>query len=262
MQDIPELTPSVAEAVVGFMRRELPGMGPEIDQDDRWDGIFCSAYQTGFLALVALGQADKTAWGAEPKAAPSLPAALPLWEDIAVAVLGLAEQHGQIEYHEYDGGQRVPNIAEGPGTGPAWASDDVLLLLETLGLVRRNAWTEPATPVHWREPPHEWRLWIEEEDRFILAVERAVETMPKSVRADIDALVVFSAPQGAAQLRQSLISDREHSLDSLFFQRWRIGRGWLDEDQLARALDIHDHLGREMRRAVMAWLYPGGFIWE
>ncbi|NJS40549.1 MAG: hypothetical protein HC783_17860 [Rhodobacteraceae bacterium] len=54
---------------------------------------------------------------------------------------------------------------------------------------------------------------------------------------------------------------RGNALDWIFFRHWRLGRGWLDETDAGRALHIfHDRLAITMRRAVVARLYPDGFV--
>lgn len=72
-----------------------------------------------------------------------------------------------------------------------------------------------------------------------------------------------TAPYTTEQARRSLLFRRENDLDWVFFRHWRLGRGWLDEDQSRRRLDIfHDGVAVAMRKAVVARLYPDGFIWE
>lgn len=67
----------------------------------------------------------------------------------------------------------------------------------------------------------------------------------------------------AEQVRLGMPRLRENALDWIFFRHWRLGRGWLDEAEAERALEIfHDRLAIAMRRAVVARLYPGGFVWE
>ncbi|HEY6917801.1 MAG TPA: hypothetical protein VI412_00970, partial [Tabrizicola sp.] len=70
-------------------------------------------------------------------------------------------------------------------------------------------------------------------------------------------------PYTTEQARRSLVFRRENDLDWVFFRQWRLGRGWLEEDQSRRWLDIfHDGLAIAMRKAVVARLYPDGFVWE
>ena len=85
--------------------------------------------------------------GAAPLPAPRLPAVLPRWDDICVAVLWLAQQRSELGWRQMDGNPEPPrqvgfafrllnappppppNIAGGIGTGPALASEAVLALL-------------------------------------------------------------------------------------------------------------------------------------
>lgn len=170
MQDIPELTSRVAEAVVGFLRDTIPVAGDVAGPGGGWGDLAMTAYEIGCDALVSLGQANATRWGAAPKSDPCLPEMLPFWEDVAVAVLWLARQQNMISYRKMDGslnaplpraGGRVvlycasqpvpvPNIAAGPGSGPALAALTIIPVLEALGLVQDARWTAAAETVHWR----------------------------------------------------------------------------------------------------------------
>jgi hypothetical protein len=315
MQDIPELTSRVAEAVVGFLRGALPDARSAGWTRDGWDHQFCTAYQIGCMALVALGNAEKTEWGATPKLEPSLPDVLPFWEDVAVAVLCLARQQRRIEYLSGTGekhpdnvvnslsaktqwtvtNNRPPitaNILAGQGTGPAFATPDVVSVLESLGLIKDGNWTAAAETVHWRGSGSAWGLQFDADARFTTEVEQAVAMVPPALRKEIDQLMRITEAQvaegvarseaavetarlragpkakigpalTAEQVRLGMPKLRENALDWVFFRHWRLGRGWLDDDQAGRALEIfHDRLAIAMRRAVVARLYPGGFVWE
>jgi hypothetical protein len=302
------MTPEMAEAAVAFLHDAWP-----LDRDTDparggWDHGFSTSYQIACKALVALGQAEEQVWGAVPRAKPRLPQALPLWEDIAVAVLWLAEQQGLIGYRKPDGslpdqrGQWIilrkdappppaPNLMAGPGTGPALASEPVIQVLEALGLAAGGRWTAAAEVVHWRGSGQEWGLSFEADPRFEAAVASAMATTPGPVRREIDGLMRITAadiaegvaqsraaveelratygpkgtgaPKGEAQVKRSLAFRRENDLDWVFFWRWRLGRGWLDQALEARALDIfHDRLAIALRQAVVARLHPEGFVWD
>jgi hypothetical protein len=184
----------------------------------------------------------------------------------------------------------APNLMAGPGTGPALASEAVIEVLEALGLAAGGRWTAAAEVVHWRGSGQEWGLSFEADPRFQTAVASALATMPGRVRREIDSLMRITAadiaeglaqssaavedlrtrygskgigaPQDEAQVKRSLAFQREDDLDWVFFRRWRLGRGWLDEALEARALHIfHDRLAIALRKAVVAQLYPGGFVW-
>ncbi len=315
MQDMPEMTPAMAEAVVGFVREAWP-LDPRNDPPrGGWDHMFSTSTQIACMALVALGQAEEVGWGASPKPEPRLPEVLPFWEDIAVAVLWLAHQIGWIEYlwgtgqkHADLAAKRLeaqmersrsrrrettaPNIFPGPGTGPAFATQDALAVLEALGLVAAGQWTAAAEVVQWRGLPLEWALGFEADARFPAAVEDTINRLPPARREEINRLMRVSATEVAEKMSKIKATDeqrrassgmdqlvapaltadmvrrltsmeREHALNWIFFRHWRLGRGWLDEAQAARALHIfHDRLAIAMRRAVVARLYPGGFVWE
>jgi hypothetical protein len=315
MQDMPELTPKVAEAVVAFVREAWP-LDPRNDPPrGGWDHMFSTSTQIACMALVALGQAEDAGWGASPKPEPRLPEVLPFWEDVAVAVLWLAQQIGRIEYLSGTSkkhsdrvvtslsgnsqwtitNNRPPtsaNILSGHGTGPAFATPEVVSVLEALGLAKDGQWAQAAETVHWRGLPLEWALGFEADPRLQAAVEDTVNRLPPARRAEIDRLMrvtdadvaegvarsvaaveearlrwgpqaQIGAPSTPEQMRAGLPRLRENALDWIFFRNWRLGRGWLHEATAPRALEIfHDRLAIAMRRAVVARLYPGGFVWE
>jgi hypothetical protein len=315
MQGMQEMTPAMAEAVLGFLREAWP-LDPRNDPPrGGWDHMFSTSTQIACMALVALGQAEDAGWGASPKPEPRLPEVLPFWEDVAVAVLWLAEQIGRIEYLSgtskthpdrvvkslsgktqwttaNNRSPTTPNILAGHGTGPAFATPEVVSVFEALGLAKDGQWTPAAETVHWRGLPLGWALEFEAGARFQAAVEDTVNRLPLARREEIDRLMRVSATEVAERMSKSRSTDeqrrasscmdqfvapaptadmvrrltsmeREHALNWIFFRHWRLGRGWLDEDQAGRAFDIfHDRLAIAMRRAVVARLYPGGFVWE
>ena len=303
------MTPVMAKAVVEFLHAAWPTQAEGDPPQRGWDHMFSTSYQLACMALVALGEAEETEWGAIPIAEPRPPEVLPLWEDIAVVVLWLALQQNLLSYRQMDGNpppprgggfvvHRIggpppapPNILAGPGSGPALVADMVLPALNALGLIRDGRWTEMAETVLWRGMPGAWELGFETDARFLAAVEEAVATMPGVVRQEIARLMRISAadvaagvaqseraradlairlgrpspttPYTAEQAWRSLMFQREGDLDWVFFRQWRLGHGWLDEDQSRRRLEIfHDRLAIAMRKAVVARLYPGGFVWE
>jgi hypothetical protein len=303
------MTPEMANAVVQFLHAAWPTQAEGDPPQRGWDHMFSTSYQIACMALVALGEAEDAVWGAVAKAEPRLPDALPFWEDVAVAVLWLAQQQNLLTYRQMDGSlppprgggfvvQRKggpplppPNIQAGPGSGPARAAEMVIPALEVLGLLRDGRWTAEAEIVLWRGMPAAWGLRFESDQRFLAAVEAAVTSMPGRKREEIDRLMRISAVDVAAcvaqseraheeltirfgrpsptapytteQARRSLMFQRENDLDWVFFRQWRLARGWLDEDQSRRRLDIfHDGLAITLRKAVLARLYPVGFVWE
>lgn len=193
-------------AAADFLERNLPAL----DDGSGWQDMAVTACQIGCEALVALGRADATGWGASRRAAPRRPAMPPRWDDLCVAVLGLARQQGQLAYRLPDGSpqperagdfiiRRIgapspppPNIAAAHGLGPALARSELLALLDRLGLVADGAWTPAAEPVLWRVQPGAWGMRIEADPRFRRAVEAAVATLPAGVRAEMDRLVTIT----------------------------------------------------------------------
>jgi len=166
-----------------------------------------TAYQIGCDALVALGQAEATDWGAIPHAHPRLPDILPRWDDICVAVLFMATQNNLLEYRLPDGSRppskmlgftvrgttlAPPNIAAAQGLGPARASPEVLSVLQSLNLVADSQWTNVAETVLWRDGPREWQMNITSDPRFVEAVTHACETMPEGIRAETERLALIT----------------------------------------------------------------------
>lgn len=304
-----ELTGAMAEAVVAFVHAAWPVQVEGNPSRRGWNDMASTSYQIACMALIALGEAEETEWGAMPRLQQRLPEVLPFWEDVAVAVLWLARQQNLLTYRQMDGSlhpprgggfvvQRIggpplppPNILAGPGSGPARAAEVVIPALEVLGLLRDGHWTAEAETVLWRGMPAAWGLRFETDQRFLTAVEAAVAQVPEEVREDLDRLMRISgadvaacvakserahedlairfgrpsptAPYTTEQARRSVLFRRENDLDWVFFRQWRLGRGWLDAAGQARRLDIfHDGLAIAMRKAVVARIYPDGFVWE
>jgi hypothetical protein len=201
--------------VIDFLARNLPTNGP----GEGWHDMAMTAYQIGCEALVALGQAEGTGWGAVPRASPRLPPVLPRWDDVCVAVLWLAHQQNMLGYRLRDGSvppprggggfvlirmeappPPAPNIAAAHGLGPARAAPEVVSALEALGLVAQGRWTSAAETVLWRGQPEAWKLDVSSDPRFVEAVEQALVTMPDDVRAEMDRLTVITDEDVAAAI--------------------------------------------------------------
>ena len=187
----------------------LSGVLPPAEEGSGWEHMSCSACQMGCEALVALGHAEETEWGAVPREPAQLPSVLPRWDDICIAVLGLAEQHSRLAYHNPDGSgppyvivmrgrgdmkppRITPNINAIDGLGLAYASPEALSALRSLGLVAEGRWTEDAETVLWREQPSAWGIDFTSDPRFAAAVEQAVDTVPDDIRAEMDRAVTIS----------------------------------------------------------------------
>ncbi|AZB70295.1 hypothetical protein [Cereibacter sphaeroides] len=137
-----------------------------------WNDMASTAFEIGCMALVKLGFADATDWGATPKVVPELPATMPRWDDICISVLWLANQRNKLSFRLPDGSlppTRIgsgfaiamkdpaslpaPNIRARFGLGCALCQADVLPLLELLGLVSSGGWTRQAEFILWRTSP-------------------------------------------------------------------------------------------------------------
>lgn len=279
---------------------------PVSDDPEGWDHMCSSAYQMGCSALVALGHAKETEWGAVPLQNPRLPDVLPRWDDICVAVLSLAAQQNRLSYRQPDGSLPpnegfvviaikgtdipelpAPNIAAAHGLGPAHANAAAKSVLQSLGLIAEDRWSEIAETVLWRSLTSAWNLDFTSDPRFTDAVERTIETMPAEIRSEMDRLLTITdadvdkamaqsaanyrekrakygpkaklfEPFTAEQARSAIMSGRADQLDWLFYRRWRFADGWLTPTEAERAIEIfHDSLAVKMRCAVIARLYPG-----
>lgn len=195
------------DQVVQFLAENLP----KASDRPGWNGMASTAYQIGCTALVKLGFADATDWGAVPKDHPELPAVMPRWDDICISVLWLAKQQNKLSFRLPDGSfpptrkgngffiamkdpppPPSPNIAAGFGLGCALCEGDVLVLLQQLGLVSSGGWTQQAEFILWRTSPKNWSLEFLRDERFLDAVGQAVVTMPDDVAADISKLTVIT----------------------------------------------------------------------
>ena len=287
-------------AVIDFLKLTLPGS----DSQGEWFHYFASAYQIGTSALVALGQADETPVGAVERKAARLPPELPRWDDICIAVLWLAQQQNLLEYLHPDGRvlplkvgnwlivqavaahPRKANINSAHGLGPAFAAPEVCAVLDSLGVVADGKWTATAETLLWRCEPPEWTMEFGHDDRFAVAVKRAIAEIPDAIRKEISDLVMISEEvvmasiaqrqESKVEARNKLRSNspvvsvftqedalrglefhRRHQLDWLFFRKWRLEDGWLNAMEQKRALEIfHDPVAIAMRRAVLGRLYP------
>lgn len=136
-------------AVIRFLKANLP----RLEDGSGWEHMHASAYQIGCEALAALGAAEETPWGAVPRKPARQPDQPPRWDDVCVAVLGLAAQQGKLSYRMTDGsvpkragGDYIlvnkgavplpaPNISAAHDLDPAHAGPDVLVVMRALGLL-------------------------------------------------------------------------------------------------------------------------------
>lgn len=248
---------------ISFLRQNIP----LALRDDGWEHACSSGDQMGCAALVALGQATETDWGAVPRKDARLPDPLPRWDDIATTVVGLAWQRRAVDfrsadgsvwvppYRQADGGHRhaespppSPNIAAAHGLGPARAVPGFLLVLKALGLVDGAGWAAPAEAVLWRVQPRAWALDVTGDARFAEAVARTVATTPDAVRREIGRQVTISDDDVNAALAKAEAWRRE------FRERTGHGPEFRARTRAEMRLDVA--LGREDR---LDWLFYRGW---
>jgi hypothetical protein len=161
-----------------------------------WEHYHMTAYEVGCEALVALGQAHGTVGGAKPRRFPERPSSPPRWDDISTTVLYVATQTNQLQYRPLDSrvqsskadhreNRALANIAAAHGAGTAYATFNVYLVLEALGLVQAGHWTKAAETVLWRDNPMEWNLDFASDARFIRAAFDAAAAVPDDIRSEI-----------------------------------------------------------------------------
>lgn len=199
--------PAVA---VEFIARNLPR-----DEKRGWEHMYSSAYQMGCEALAALGWAEEVAGGAIPVDRPSLPAVLPRWDDVCVAVVGLAYQQGWIEFRppEHATGDQaqadsaflgdVPDIGPMKLLGPADAPANMVATLRQMGLVEGDVWSAAAETVFWRVGPGAWGLHVADLPGFGSAVDAAIDTMPVDIHEEFNRLSVISDADVQAAIQGS-----------------------------------------------------------
>lgn len=292
------------EAAAKYLMATLETIETE-DGVQAWYDYASSAQQFGCEALAALGYATREVWGATALPKAFMPDVMPRWDDVARTVLAMMDQFYQIEYRLADGtrdtppdrtGQFIitpiypegqepevpsPNIAAANGLGPARLRDDLLLLLDTLGLTSKGAWSKQAELVLWREQPREWSMDVPEDPRFVEGLDRCRTTMPHEITETLyDLVLITPAEITEAVARQeqanadtiarnpsqsksdrtvtregrfrSLIRQAENEMDWLFFRLWRFNEGWLSDAEAKRALPLfHDPLAQQMRAATL-----------
>ncbi|SPJ25384.1 hypothetical protein [Palleronia abyssalis] len=277
---------AVADPLLDWARPAIAFIEANLPSDRRaYDHSFITAYQIGCEALAAFGRASEICRGAVIRENPVIPETLPRWDDVCIAVLWIAKQQGKFIYHpqtptgagsvggttaDRRGSPSSPNIAAAHGSGPAHASQDVLAVLNEIGLVSGARWTADAELVHWRDQPAEWDMDIASDHRFSEAMTMAIDTVPDDIRAQIACVVSDTDEDSRAPVARATHKNAQankgrrvslhigrNELDWIFFQRWRLSDGWLTEDQTANNLDIfHDALAIQMRCAVLTALYP------
>lgn len=215
-----------ATEVVKFMSENIPR---DFD-NNHWDHCSISAFQKGCEALIALGQAHESYWGAAPREDPELPRVLPRWDDMCIAVLKLGDQQDMIDYRLPDGSPLhpagdlsviskngrpfpplpAPNIKATDGLGPAHVGPKLLPVLQALGLIAGGSWTNDAETVLWRVQPRAWNMDVISDSRFQTAAQVAMETLPHDIRIEIDRLVAITDEDVTAELARNTAWIEEH----------------------------------------------------
>ena len=194
-----------------------------------------TAWQFGCMLLCALGYAEEQPWGASLRETQNHPAVLPPVEDIAVAVLAVAEQWKEAKWLRLDGTpmppkpltaagavwMRVgetspwpppsPTVHAAHGLGPGCLSEEVQAVLTSLGLIQNESWTPAARMVLWRVQPRVWDMDVSSDSEFQTGVERCLDTMPGDVSDRVRGIALPPTDQEIkADLNQMLAIHAEH----------------------------------------------------
>jgi hypothetical protein len=204
------------EPVANFLMENLP----KADAPVGWMHKSASPFETACDALVALGYAEKTRWGAAPSKRVIEPNALPRWDDVCVVVVRLAEQQRRVDFRLPDGSKpetrlrtfsrdelilkshvraSAANIAASHGLGYALATDEFIFVGKELGLVSEGAWTGAAETVLWRVQPENWGMNISDDERFAAATRAAASEIPIEIGNQFDELAEISEQDIAEQ---------------------------------------------------------------
>lgn len=264
----PVPVPDWVGPVVEFLEQCLPNA-----PNGGWSHLSIGAYEVACEALVALGQAVEITGGAKPVAQPKLPAILPLWDDIATAVVWLSSQSGVLSYRHFAGTRGGPNpagllrsnVRAANGSGPAYLEPWAFPVFQCLGLILDGRWTEQAETILWRDYPDEWGTDFTESRRFVEACEAAVANVPKDIAVEIRRMATFSEQD----IEEWLEIARRHSptpkkrddalrslrfwscfgVDRVFAKRWRLDEGWLSVEESKRTLSFQfDLVALHMRQ--------------
>ena len=213
-----------ADPVTEFLEDALPVTHGE--GRNGWEHQFTSAWQFGCMALIAIGKATETKWGAAKRIPAQPPKRLPRWDDICCVVLAVLRQLRELEFRKLDGARYSPrqsaswqvsptpsvpdaNIFAAHGSGPAFASARGVALLEHLGLVAGGGWTDLAETVLWRMRPAAWDIGFDTAPRFEQAVRKADASMPDEIAVAFAQRVTISDTDIEASERLRKVAEAE-----------------------------------------------------
>lgn len=189
--------------VISFLSRNLMAAD---NPRDGWRDLASSAYQMACEALVALGQATRTNWGAARAVEPALPDVLPRWDDICAVVVNLASQQGfitgvpttaQVQVGSFkitipDRPRLDPNFEASAGLGAMIVAADAVSVFQSLGLATQRGWTAEAETIFWRCGLGAGSADFLTDPRFTTAAENAFASIPADVAAEIRRLVTIT----------------------------------------------------------------------
>jgi hypothetical protein len=152
---------SWARLAAEFLSYNMP-----YDDEVGWLHSSNSAFIAGCDALIALGQASATERGARPRRFPEHPNPPPLWDDMAVAIILVAIQSGQLFIAARSGATKATDDIDHEGTSfitinnaqglsTAYSSINLYPVLTALGLVEAGQWTSSAETLLLRASPRE-----------------------------------------------------------------------------------------------------------
>jgi pellino protein len=180
-----------------------------------------------------------------------------------------------------------PNVAATALLGCAHLKPDAIATLQGIGLLDGMAWAATAHHVLWRVADRFWLGDLAEQPQVAEIIDATCATLPADVAAALSDLATITEDQiddfltqrtkAIAKMREehgpnarihdhdmtraeaydSILFQRPHDMDWLFFRRWRLADGWLSEPQAKRAIGIFsDPLAEAVRKAVIPKLHP------
>ena len=144
-----------ARPVAEFLSYNIP-----YDEVVGWLHLSKKEFMVGCEALIALGQARETEWGASPLRFPEYPSPLPRWDDICAVVIRVATKTRQLAFQPSDISSEaglvnvdlssMDAIAAANGIRAAFVTVNLYPVLIALGLVEGGHWSVVAKAVRQR----------------------------------------------------------------------------------------------------------------